>query len=96
MRTTVRLPDQLLADLKRYAAERETTLTAVFEQALQELLLRNRQQRQQPRLRLPTFKGRGLQPGVNLDDTAALLDLMDRGIGESSSGCAGNPTPAGT
>jgi hypothetical protein len=27
---------------------------------------------------LPTFRGRGLQPGVDLDDTASLLDLMDR------------------
>jgi hypothetical protein len=26
---------------------------------------------------LPTFKGKGLQPGVDLDDTASLLDLMD-------------------
>jgi hypothetical protein len=28
---------------------------------------------------LPTFGGQGLQPGVDLDDTATLLDLMDRG-----------------
>jgi len=28
---------------------------------------------------LPTFAGQGLQPGVDLDDTASLLDLMDRG-----------------
>ncbi|MEX0692752.1 MAG: hypothetical protein WD043_13005 [Gemmatimonadales bacterium] len=27
---------------------------------------------------LPTFAGRGLQPGVDLDDTASLLDVMDR------------------
>ncbi|MDE3151631.1 MAG: ribbon-helix-helix protein, CopG family [Gemmatimonadota bacterium] len=26
---------------------------------------------------LPTFRGRGLQPGVCLDESAALLDLMD-------------------
>ena len=25
---------------------------------------------------LPTFKGKGLQPGVDLDDSASLLDLM--------------------
>jgi hypothetical protein len=28
---------------------------------------------------LPTYRGEGLQPGVDLDDTASLLDLMDRG-----------------
>lgn len=27
---------------------------------------------------LPTFAGSGLQTGVNLDDTAGLLDLMER------------------
>jgi hypothetical protein len=28
---------------------------------------------------LPTFPGEGLQPGADLDDTAGLLDLMERG-----------------
>jgi hypothetical protein len=27
---------------------------------------------------LPTFKGDGLAPGVDLDDSAALLELMER------------------
>jgi hypothetical protein len=33
---------------------------------------------------LPTFAGRGLQPGVDLDDTASLLDLMDREGGDAA------------
>ena len=28
---------------------------------------------------LPVFKGKGLQPGVDLDDAASLLDLMQAG-----------------
>ena len=28
---------------------------------------------------LPTYRGRGLQPGVDLDDSAALLDIMSVG-----------------
>lgn len=28
-------------------------------------------------LPLPTFRGEGLQPGVDLDDSASLLDLMN-------------------
>jgi len=28
---------------------------------------------------LPTFRGQGLHPGVDLDDTASLLDLMNGG-----------------
>jgi hypothetical protein len=31
------------------------------------------------RVPLPTFPGQGLQPGVDLDDTAGLFDLMERG-----------------
>jgi hypothetical protein len=78
MRTTVRLDDELIHEVKRVAAEERTTLTALLEQALRELLARRRQARLQPRVPLPTYAGRGLQPGVDLDDTAALLDLMDR------------------
>jgi hypothetical protein len=33
--------------------------------------------RERHRVELPTFRGEGLRPGVNLDDSAALLDLMD-------------------
>ncbi|HLH25801.1 MAG TPA: ribbon-helix-helix protein, CopG family [Chloroflexota bacterium] len=78
MRTTVRLDPDLLHEIKRAAAEDHTTLTALLEQAVRELLARRRQAHPRPRLPLPTYAGRGLQPGVDLDDTAALLDLMDR------------------
>ncbi len=77
MRTTVRLEDPLLRDVKRYAAETGQTMTAVLEQALRELLLRRRELRRRRPVELPTFKGSGLQPGVDLDDSAALEDLMD-------------------
>ncbi len=78
MRTTVRLDDELLRAVKRYAAERQLTLTAVLEQALREMLALRQQLEQRQPVRLPTFKGRGLQPGVDLDDSAALLALMER------------------
>lgn len=76
MRTTLRLDDALLADAKRYALERGTTLTAVFEEALREKLARTTP-RKKTRIRLSTFSGRGVQPGVDLHDSAALLDLME-------------------
>ena len=77
MRTTVRLDEDLLSEAKRLAAEERSTLTAVLEDALREMLSRRKQQRSRPRMSLPTFNGRGLQPGVNLDDSSALLDLME-------------------
>lgn len=77
MRTTVRLDDALLREAKRYAAEQGTTLTAVLDQALREVLARQQQEPIQERRPLPSFKGEGLQPDVDLDDTTALLDLMN-------------------
>ena len=68
---------ELDSEVKRLAAEERTTLTAMLEQALRELLARRRERRERARVALPTFKGQGLQPGVDLDDTSALLDLME-------------------
>ena len=77
MRTTVRLDDDLLREVKRFAAERQLTLTAVLEQSLREMLALRKKLASREPVRLPTFKGRGLQPGVDLDDSAALLALME-------------------
>ena len=79
MRTTVRLDDALLKQVKQYAVEEGMTLTAVLHQALRELLAARRRVRDQGRAPLPSFGGQGLQPGVDLDDAAALLELMERG-----------------
>lgn len=76
MRTTIRLDGELLTQAKRAALERGTTLTAVIEDALRRALAPGAETRSAP-VSLPTFRGDGLQPGVDLDDTASLLDLMD-------------------
>ncbi|MGB5296503.1 MAG: type II toxin-antitoxin system VapB family antitoxin [Thermoanaerobaculia bacterium] len=77
MRTTVRLDDDLLREAKRHAAEKGMTLTALLDQALREILSREERTPAVDRLELPTFRGRGLQPGVNLDDAVSLRDIMD-------------------
>jgi hypothetical protein len=80
MRTTVRLDDKILGDAKRFALENETTLTAVFEEALREMLVRRRELAGKRRkVVLPTFAGRGPRPGVDLHDAAALLEAMEAG-----------------
>jgi len=76
MRTTVRLDDNLLAAAKRHAAETGQTLTAVLESALRESLARRAAPVSPRRVRLKTFRGGGVRAGVDLDDSAALLDLM--------------------
>lgn len=77
MRTTVRLDPRLLAEAKARAAASGTTLTALLEQALRESLARREAKAAVRPVRLKTCKGGGLRAGVDLDDSAALLDLMD-------------------
>jgi hypothetical protein len=77
VRTTINLPDPLLVQARRRAAETGRTLTTFIADAVRESLARRRQTRDQPPVRLTTFRGSGLQPGVDLDDSAALQDLMD-------------------
>jgi len=77
MRTTIRLDDQLLIEAKKLAAERGTTLTAIIEDGLRQTLARCESSPRHSKFRLPTFKGGGLQPHVDLDDTASLLDRME-------------------
>lgn len=73
------LPEDLLAEAKATAARTGRTLTAVIEDALRASFARQQQAGDDRPPELPTFAGDGLQDGVDLDDGAALLDLMERG-----------------
>jgi len=77
MRTTIYLPDDLIKEAKKLAAESHRTLTAVIEDALRETMARRGRRGRPKPVRLTTFGGNGLQPSVDLDDTASLLDLME-------------------
>ena len=77
MRTTVRLDESLLKAAKRRALETGKTLTAVIEEALRESLARKGPKKKLGRFKIKPFGGGGLRPGVNLDDSASLLDIME-------------------
>jgi hypothetical protein len=69
MRTTVRLDDALLEQVKREAAHRHETVTALIEQGLRLVLAQARSpQTRRKRVVLPTCRaGGGVLPGVLLD-----------------------------
>jgi predicted transcriptional regulator len=78
MRTTIRLDDDLLTAAKRLAVETGRTLTSVIEDALRLSLSRRPTSGEPVPAKLPVARGGGvLQPGVDLDDSAALLELME-------------------
>jgi hypothetical protein len=77
MRTTICLPDDLLLEAKTAAARSRRTLTSLIEEALRESLAhRSKKQKPEP-VSLTTYGSKGVLPGVDLDDTSALLDLME-------------------
>ncbi len=53
-------------------------MTAVIEDALRQMLAQRQQLSPEPPVELHTVSGKGLQPGVDLDDSAALLELMEQ------------------
>jgi hypothetical protein len=77
MRTTIRLDDRLLADAKQWAAQTGRTFTAIVEDALRETLARRKKTGKPKWTPLPRDGAGGLRPGVSLDHTADLLELMD-------------------
>ncbi len=78
MRTTVRLEEGLLRAVKDYAFQSNRTVTSVLEEALRRLLAEAGRSPAPERAVLPTSTaGGGLLPGVDLDDSAALAELMD-------------------
>lgn len=78
MRTTVRLSDALLDRAKREAAKRGITLTALIEQGLRREMAKPTKATARERVHLPVCtRGGGTLPGVDLDNSAALLDRME-------------------
>jgi hypothetical protein len=78
MRTTVRLDEGLLEQARREAARRGVTLTSLIEQGLRMALRRPRPSSRRERVQLPVSRATGgVLPGIDLDDSADLLDRMD-------------------
>ncbi|MDQ3987772.1 MAG: DUF2191 domain-containing protein, partial [Actinomycetota bacterium] len=65
-----------LDEVRRRAAELRQTVSQVIEDSVRESLLRRREDSREP-FRVRAFHGGGYQPGVNLDDNDALLDVME-------------------
>jgi Arc/MetJ family transcription regulator len=75
MKTTIELGDSLLAEAKRVAAEENTTLRALVEAGLREVLGKRRKRNVPFRLRRVTVKGQGLQPQLQGAPWQQLRDL---------------------
>lgn len=79
MRTTIRIEDQLFREVKALAARRGTTLQEVVEDALRGHVLEVERIEEREPVELPTSgQSGGTHPAVDISDSAALQELMDR------------------
>jgi hypothetical protein len=84
MKATLEIDEDLLTTAEQAASEQGQILSAFIEKALRVACAfspKGLTARQGPgngkRVELPTFRGKGLRPGVNLNDSAGLLELME-------------------
>jgi hypothetical protein len=77
MRTTIRLEEMLLCQLKQLAMDTHRTLTAVIEDAVREVLARKKREGRRSPVKLPTSGHGGLRPGIDLNSNASVLDAME-------------------
>jgi predicted transcriptional regulator len=76
VRTTISIDEHLLDQVRQVAAARRQTVSQVIEESVRASLLRRGAESREP-VELRTFHAGGYQAGVDLDDNAAMLELMD-------------------
>lgn len=79
MKTTVELPDALLADARALAERDGTTLKALLEAGLRHVVKERKRRAQRVPPRVVTFGGDGLQPGVTSFEDMQALSYLGRG-----------------
>jgi hypothetical protein len=79
MQTTIQLDDALLAQATKLAREKGCDLSHFIEETLRDKIAPMLPVASQPPTRLTTVGGDGVRPGVDLNNSAALLSLMEQG-----------------
>ena len=81
MKTTVHLPDPLVAEAKSIAAKEGVTLRELIEAGLRHILAERRRRQHRFRLRDASFTGKGLQPEFRSAGWEAIRDAIYEGHG---------------
>jgi predicted transcriptional regulator len=79
MQTTIQLDDAILAQATKLAQEKGYDLSHLIEETLRDKIAPAPAATPPPFIRLKTVAGEGVRPGVDLDNSAALLALMEQG-----------------
>ena len=77
MRATISIDEALLKQACQVALDRGISLNELVVTALRLELYRATKPHRRKKITVPTFRGRGLRPGIDLDDSAGLEDVMN-------------------
>jgi hypothetical protein len=77
MQTMIQLDDELFAQATKLAHDKGSDLSRLIEETLRDKITPSPLLARQPFVRLTTVGGGGVRPGVDLDNSAALLTLME-------------------
>ncbi|MFI5311937.1 MAG: hypothetical protein ACHQQ3_11925, partial [Gemmatimonadales bacterium] len=81
MKTTIDIADSILEGARATASREGTTLRALVEEGLRLVLGKHRARATRFRLRDASFKGNGVQPGVDLGDWDSIRRAIYEGRG---------------
>ena len=81
MKTTIEIRDDLLREAKEAARAGKTSLRALVEEGLRETLKRRARGRKPFRFKVVSFKGDGVQPGIDLSNWEQIRSIMYEGHG---------------
>jgi hypothetical protein len=81
MKTTLEISDPLLRDARKIAARERTTLRALVEQGLRDVIAKKKQRQRPFRLRKASVKGEGLHPDFAEGGWARIRDTIYEGRG---------------
>ena len=78
MRTTIKLDDDLLREVKSVALDSGRTMNEIVEDACREFIYRRRAAKARPRVKLTVSYGEGgTLPGIDINNAAELEDYLD-------------------
>jgi hypothetical protein len=80
MEAVIHIDDQLFARAQQLAVSTGQTVDAVVVHALEETLERQEKASPAEKYCFPRDRGMGVLPGVNIDNSAELLDIMEEGL----------------
>lgn len=81
MKTTIEIQSELLRKAKEAARKEGTTLRSLVEEGLRTVLQARSKPRRRRKFRMRTFKGDGLQPGIDLSNWEQIRAIIYEGHG---------------